>query len=49
VRRCFAKSATTPGPIALPAIEVPAPRAVNGTPVSRQTASAAATSASSRG
>jgi hypothetical protein len=49
VVKCFEKSAITPGPIALPAIDVPAPRAVNGTPVSRQVCRAAATSSASRG
>ena len=37
------------GPTALPATEVPAPREVSGTPVSRATASAAATSSTERG
>ena len=38
-----------PRPTALPATEVPAPREVSGTPVSRATASAAATSSTLRG
>ena len=47
--RCRLKSSTTPGPIALPATDVPAPRAVIGTPELRHTASVAATSSSERG
>ena len=43
------KSSTMPRPIELPAIEVPAPREVSGVPVSRATASAAATSSACRG
>ena len=42
-------SSTMPGPIALPAIDVPAPREVSGTPLGTATASAAATSSPSRG
>src|SRR3954451_20307808 len=47
--RCRLVSTTTPVPTALPAIEVPAPRAVSGTPSSRQTASAATISSGCRG
>jgi hypothetical protein len=38
-----------PAPIALPAIEVPAPRMVSGTPVSRAAARVATISSVSRG
>lgn len=48
-RRCRVKSRTTPVPVAWPAIDVPPPRGTTGTPCSRQTASAAATSSASRG
>ncbi len=41
---CREKSITTPGPIELPATEVPAPRAVSGTPSSRVTSRVATTS-----
>ncbi len=37
------------GPTALPATDVPAPRAVSGTPSARQTSSTAATSSTARG
>ena len=37
-------STTMPGPMALPAIDVPAPRMVTGVPLSRATASTAAIS-----
>ena len=47
--RCRLRSMTTPGPTALPAIEVPAPLAVSGTPSSRQMATTASTSSGSRG
>ena len=47
--RCLLNSSTTPVPTALPAIEVPAPREVSGTPRVRQTSSVAATSSTSRG
>ena len=43
------KSRTTPVPTALPAIDVPAPRAVSGTPSARHTANTAATSSALRG
>ena len=42
-------STTTPGPTALPAIEVPAPRIVSGTPRERQTSSAATISSACLG
>jgi len=42
-------SSTMPGPIAFPAIEVPAPRIVRGTPYSRPIASVAAISSVDRG
>ena len=42
-------STTMPVPMALPAMEVPAPRMVNGTPLSRATASVATSSSVSRG
>ena len=42
-------STTMPGPTALPAIEVPAPRMVSGVPVSRAVASVASTSSASCG
>ena len=42
-------SSTTPGPTALPAIEVPPPLTVSGTVSSRQTAAAARTSSVDRG
>ena len=47
--RCREKSSTRPAPTALPAIEVPAPRLVTGTPSPLATASAAAASSASRG
>ena len=47
--RCLLVSMTMPAPIALPAIEVPAPRMVSGVPVSRATATVAMTSSVSRG
>ena len=47
--RCREVSSTSPVDSALPAIEVPAPRAVSGTPSSRQTASAATISSADRG
>lgn len=43
------KSRTTPVPVACPAMDVPPPRGTTGTPSSRHTASAAATSSASRG
>ena len=46
---CRDRSRTRPSPIAFPAIEVPPPRAVAGTPRRWQTAIAAATSDSVRG
>ncbi|CAM5485426.1 hypothetical protein SGLAM104S_08801 [Streptomyces glaucescens] len=46
---CRVKSSTTPVPVACPAIDVPPPRATTGTPRSRHTSSAAATSSASRG
>ena len=46
---CLLKSRTTPGPTALPATDVPAPRAVTGTPSARHTAKPAARSSSWRG
>ena len=42
-------SMTMPAPTALPAMEVPAPRMVIGVPVSRATASVAASSSVCRG
>ena len=42
-------SSTMPGPTALPAIEVPAPRAVSGVPVARATSTTASTSSTCRG
>src|SRR5215211_1770263 len=48
-RRCRDRSMTTPGPTALPAIEVPAPLAVSGTPSPRQVSTTATTSSRSRG
>nr|WP_246292529.1 hypothetical protein [Lentzea indica] len=42
-------SSTRPGPMALPAMLVPPPRAVTGTPSSRQARSAAETSSGERG
>jgi hypothetical protein len=47
--RCLEKSSTRPVPTALPAMEVPAPRQVTGTPSCRATASAAAASSTCRG
>ena len=38
-----------PGPTALPAMDVPAPRVVSGTPACRDTPAAATTSPMSRG
>ncbi|CAM5687023.1 hypothetical protein SAFG77S_04890 [Streptomyces afghaniensis] len=43
------KSRTTPSPTALPAMLVPPPRAVTGTPASRQARSTATTSSAVRG
>jgi hypothetical protein len=42
-------STTTPGPTALPAMEVPAPRAVRGTPRDRHTSRVATISSACRG
>ena len=47
--RCRLVSTTIPAPTALPAMEVPAPRIVSGTPDSRPTSRAAATSSVSAG
>jgi hypothetical protein len=46
---CREKSMTSPGPTALPAIEVPPPRGTTGVPVSLQAFRAATTSATFRG
>ena len=47
--RCRERSTTSPGPIALPAMLVPAPRIVSGTPASAASATTAARSSRSRG
>ena len=47
--RCRLKSSTMPVPIAFPATDVPAPRAVTGTLRDRATSSVASTSSSERG
>ena len=47
--RCREVSSTIPGPTALPAIDVPAPRVVSGVPVRRDTSAAASMSSVSRG
>ena len=47
--RCREKSSTTPEPTELPAMEVPPPRLVSGTPACRATSSAAAASSACRG
>ncbi len=47
--RCLEVSRTTPAEMALPAMDVPAPRATTGTPSSRHTVSAAMISSDDRG
>jgi hypothetical protein len=47
--RCREVSSTTPVEMALPAMDVPAPRATTGTPSSRHAASAAMISSVARG
>ena len=47
--RCLAKSTTTPAPTELPAMDVPAPRAVIGTPVVAQASTTASTSSTCLG
>ena len=46
---CREKSSTMPEPTELPAMEVPPPRLVSGTPARRATSSAAAASSACRG
>jgi hypothetical protein len=46
---CREKSRTTPGPMALPAIDVPPPRLTSGVLVARQAATTATTSSTLRG
>jgi hypothetical protein len=47
--RCVDVSTTIPGPIALPATDVPPPRSVSGVPVVRATSATARRSSVSRG
>ena len=47
--RCRERSTTSPDPIALPAMLVPAPRIVSGTPASAASATTSARSSRSRG
>ncbi len=47
--RCLRVSTTNPGPTALPAIDVPAPRMVSGVPVARAVSTVATSSSRWRG